>query len=308
MVHLERATSGVVGPSSTDAFAGYRSATDRIVRRLIGSGSAADTARALPRLVEDEPDVGSLMVASAGSPGDTLERLTGEIERFRPTTRSNAQAPHEFARILLLQHIDVLWWSGGMSFADEEAVRCSDALVSLADLRRRGRLRFRYKVAARTLPARARAGLARRWNPDRDPRSSGLSHDRARPAMVALLEDVAVRFAEAAPGWDHGLWVNCILRSEAAQQHLRELGYSAFPRSSHCAGYAADLEMDWVARRGGAGALRSVLLGLRDVGVVNVIDEGQAWHVCLNPAWVAHYDRQFGAGAAVAEGDARCAG
>jgi hypothetical protein len=126
--------------------------------------------------------------------------------------------------------------------------------------------------------------------------------------MVALLEDVAVRFAEAAPGWDHGLWVNCILRSEAAQQHLRELGYSAFPRSSHCVGYAADLEMDWVARRGGAEALRSVLLGLRDAGVVNVIDEGQAWHVCLNPAWVAHYDEQFGGAATVAEGDARCAG
>jgi len=175
-------------------------------------------------------------------------------------------------------------------------------------MRRRGRLGFRYRVAARTLPEWARAHVARRWDPDRTPHSSGLSHDRARPAMVALLDDVAARLTDAAPGWEHGLWVNCILRSEAAQQHLRELGYSAFPRSSHCVGYAADVEMDWVARHGGADALRSVLLGLRDAGAINVIDEGQAWHVCLNPAWAAHYAGRFVAAAARTEGDARCAG
>jgi hypothetical protein len=39
--------TSVVGPPRTNVFAGYRSATDRIVRRLARSETASDAARAL---------------------------------------------------------------------------------------------------------------------------------------------------------------------------------------------------------------------------------------------------------------------
>ena len=35
--------------------------------------------------------------------------------------------------------------------------------------------------------------------------------------------------------------------------------------------------------------MRSVLLEYSDSGVLNVIDEGRAWHVCLAPHAVARY-------------------
>jgi hypothetical protein len=108
--------------------------------------------------------------------------------------------------------------------------------------------------------------------------------------MIALLNEIATRFAQAAGPWEGGLWVNCIVRSAAVQQRLRDLGYSALLPSAHCTGYAADIEMAWLRRHGVAPALEDLLTGYRDEGVLNVIDEGQAWHVCLNPALVSRYE------------------
>ena len=79
------------------------------------------------------------------------------------------------------------------------------------------------------------------------------------------------------------------VRSVSHQRHLQTLGYSALLPSSHCSGWAADIEMAWLQHQGTADALRSVLLDYRDRDVLNVIDEGQAWHVCLNPALATHY-------------------
>ena len=73
------------------------------------------------------------------------------------------------------------------------------------------------------------------------------------------------------------------------QHHLASLGYSALLPSSHCLGYAADVEMSWFSAFGAAETLQEILYGYRDRNVLNVIDEGQAWHLCLSPAHVASY-------------------
>jgi hypothetical protein len=54
--------------------------------------------------------------------------------------------------------------------------------------------------------------------------------------------------------------------------------------SAHCAGYAMDVEMRWFRRFDADGVLAAALLDRQDIGEVNVIDEGQAWHVCVSPA------------------------
>ena len=41
--------------------------------------------------------------------------------------------------------------------------------------------------------------------------------------------------------------------------------------------------MTWFERFGARDALAGLLLEYRDHGLLNVIDEGQAWHVCPNP-------------------------
>ena len=275
-------------PPTGEELVAYRDAVARVV-------ADPDGAR-LRRRAVTEPDLLVVLDALPGGAGDALARLEIETLAFRPGPRSNVRTPAEHLRLLLLQQIDVLWWSAERAprpFADDAAVLASGDLVGLAGLRAHGSLGFHYRVSTRSWPVRARNYAVRRWAPDREPHTSGLSYDRARPAVVALLDDVARRFAAAVPGWQHGLWVNCLVRSEAVQDHLRELGYSAARASSHCAGWAADVEMAWLARHGHAAPLQEILLGLRDAGTINLIDEGQAWHVCLSPAWVSDYEQAF---------------
>ena len=79
------------------------------------------------------------------------------------------------------------------------------------------------------------------------------------------------------------------MRSVHHQGRLRDLGFTALLPSAHCRGWAADVEMTWFERFGANGALRDVLLDYQASGVLNVIDEGRAWHLCLAPHAVARY-------------------
>ena len=51
-------------------------------------------------------------------------------------------------------------------------------------------------------------------------------------------------------------------------------------------------DFDTAADARAAGALREVLLDYLDRGVLNVIDEGRAWHICLSPDHAARYARK----------------
>ncbi|SNS96040.1 hypothetical protein SAMN04488107_4442 [Geodermatophilus saharensis] len=273
------------GPSPAD-LAAYRSAVDDVVQRLEHDGAVP-----APDRVAEHPEVRAVLDLVPGGTDDVLARIAQEVGAFRPSPRSNARTPATLLKILLLQQIDVLWWSSVRPFTDDADVLGSPEMAWLPSLRRRRQLAFRYRVCATHFPARARNHAVHRWAPGREPVSSGLSYPVARPAMVALLNEVADRFAQAAGPWPGSLWVNCIVRSTAVQQRLRALGYSALLPSAHCTGHAADIEMAWLRRHGVAAALEDVLTAYRTEGVLNVIDEGQAWHVCLNPAVVDRYER-----------------
>ena len=281
--HLGVPLASLEPPSSEDLTA-YRAAATRLAFALEQRGPG----ESVPRLADGEPDLGPVLEGLPGGADAALRRIEAEVRGFRPSARSNVRTAADYARLLLLQQIDVLWWSAAAPFVDDAEVRACPDLVAL-----RGQVGFHYKVATRAWPTRARNYAVRRWAPDHEPRSSGLSYDRARPAVLGLLNDVAARFAAAEPAWSRGLWVNCLVRSEAVQERLRELGYSAATASSHCAGYAADVEMTWLARHGRVTPLQEILLGLRDEGTINLIDEGQAWHLCLSPAWVSHYEQRY---------------
>jgi hypothetical protein len=268
----------------------YRAAVDAVVQHLAGppTGQAPPAGDVLAGAA-DRPAVRALLDHLPGGADPALARIERQVLGFRPSARSNASAPATLVKILLLHQIDVLWWSSVAPFADDRAVLGSAELVSLHRLQQQRRLPFSFRVGTTGLAGRARNYAVRRWSPDREPRSSGLSYPVARPAMIGLLTELATTFA-AAGGGRRGLWVNCIVRSTQGQQRLRELGYSAFLPSAHCVGYAADLEMAWLRRNGVAEPLEEVLTTYRDAGVLNVIDEGQAWHVCLNPASVSGYE------------------
>ena len=81
--------------------------------------------------------------------------------------------------------------------------------------------------------------------------------------------------------------VTSVARSVEHQLHLKSLGYIALLPSSHCVGYAADIEIQWYRRFRAHRLLRGLLLDRQREREINVIDEGQAWHVCLRPDLVS---------------------
>jgi hypothetical protein len=281
--------TAAVDPPAPD-LAAYRRAVDEVVRLLRdGTDDPARAAEPVLAAAIGTPEVRAVLDRVPGGAGIALDRIAHQLSGFRPNPRSNATSPATLLRIALLQQIDVAWWGSVPPFPDDDAVRRSPELVALPPLRRQRRLAFRYRIGSNAWPGRARNYAVRRWAPDLEPRSSGLSYPFARPAMVALLNEVAGAFEAATRPWRGTMWVNCIVRSTAVQQRLQQLGYSALLPSAHCTGHAADIEMAWLRRHGVAPALEDVLTGYRDDGVLNVIDEGQAWHVCLAPAHAGRY-------------------
>jgi hypothetical protein len=293
----QRGHGAASGHPSPAELAAYRAAVDEVLRQAppatTDPGTADPRAAAVLERAAGHPDLRAVLDRVPGGAGPALQRIGRHLAGFRPNPRSNAATPAALLRIALLQQVEVAWWGAEPPFPDDDAVRRSPLLTPLPPLRRSGRLAFRYRVGTTALPRRARDYAVRRWAPGHEPRSSGLSYPLARPAVVALLDEVAREFAAAARPWRGTMWVNCVVRSTAVQQRLQDLGYTALLPSAHCTGHAADIEMAWLRRHGVAPALEDVLTGYRDDGVLNVIDEGQAWHVCLSPAHLPRYEAAF---------------
>jgi Family of unknown function (DUF5715) len=265
--------------------AAYRAAVADLVASFERSDVAGNqrlAARVLSRRLAD-PDIAAVVEHTPQGSAGALDRLLLEVRGYRPSGRSSATSLAALLRISLLAQIDALWWGRQEPYPTDAAVLGADDLLDLDVLRQGGLLRFRYRHQASSLVARASRSVERRALPGRTPMTAGLWLARSRPAAVALLNHIAAQFAERAPRGTPPLWVTSLARSVEHQRRLRALGYAALLPSAHCVGYAADLEMTWFRRFGADRALREVLLDWQRSGDVNVIDEGQAWHVCLRP-------------------------
>lgn len=295
--------SGGLGAIEQSVLAAYRQAVNSLHHELVVDRAltGADVTARVDAVVGDQlgsPPFAAVLDRVTGGVSTVRDTLVGEVSRFRPGSPSSASDRPSVVRIFLLSQIDTVWWGDQVPFESSKDIDTSTDLVALGALERRRALRFRYKLQPRGLPGRVRDRVLRSLLPGRQPHTSGLSHDLVRPEGVALLNTVARSFAAAAPAGTPPLWLTSALRSVDQQQRLRELGYSAVLPSAHCVGFAFDVAMQWFTRFGASEALAGALLELQDAGVVNVIDEGQAWHVCLSPehrvAMRAEFDRTVG--------------
>jgi len=252
------------------------------------AGSEAVLARRLA-----EPEFDAVLRATPAGADATRDRLLRRIgEHGSGGARGSGGASGgsvsdaermRLLRILLLSQIDVVWWGAIEPYRNDSDVLRAPALVDIAGLHREGRLGFRYRMQPTNLPTRlARAALRRTW-PGLRPDTAGLRLARARPQLVTVLNRIAARFEARAPAATPPLWVTSLARSVEHQLRLASLGYPVMLPSAHCVGYAADVEMAWYRRFGAADALAGLLRELRAAGEVNVVDEGQVWHVCLHP-------------------------
>jgi hypothetical protein len=88
--------------------------------------------------------------------------------------------------------------------------------------------------------------------------------------------------------------VTSILRTTKHQKHLREIGYPASEFSSHCCGYAADIETGWLIknRPRAAAALNRIIENYYLKGIINVLTYERLIHICLNPEYISHFEQE----------------
>jgi hypothetical protein len=265
--------------------AAFREATARLLADLITPARSLDieTAERVVSLRLLEPEFATMLETMPGGPEAATERVLAEVRSYRPTSLGGAGSMAAMVRIALLSQIDVLWWGHLGPYESDADVFAADDLLNLEALRRENRLLFRYRLQTSTLVGRATRKAQRGALPSRAPRTAGLRFPLARAELVVVLNEIAAEFASLAPRGTPRLWVTSLARSVDYQRHMSSLGYSALLPSAHCVGYAADVEMEWFRKFKADYVLQRVLLDRQRAGDINVIDEGQAWHLCVRP-------------------------
>jgi hypothetical protein len=265
--------------------AAFREAVNDVVTELASLGDSPGVAMAERILARrlPAPEFSVVLSAMPSGPEATMQRVLRELRLYRQSARSSAGNLAAMIRIALLTQIDVLWWGHLPAYQSDADVIGAEDLLDLDALRHDGMLLFRYRRQASSLLARAARSAERLAVPDRVPHTAGLRFACARAELIVVLNQIAADFDRLTPSGTPHLWVTSLARSVSHQRHLRSLGYAALLPSAHCTGYAADIEMAWFRQFQADGVLQNLLLDRQDAGDVNVIDEGQAWHVCVRP-------------------------
>jgi hypothetical protein len=279
---MPKQDTGALPPAAPDLSA-YRDAVAALHLEVAGNtGDPVKTEKVVTERITDAEFAAVLSATPEGSDA-AIQRLLREMRQYQPNGRSSAGDLAAHIRIHLFALIDIMWWGQTRAYVtDSDLLSCAD-LVDLEPLRRSGQLKFCYRRQPRTLPARAARAADRRLRPARTPRTAGLRFARTRHEAVVLLNRLAGEFATTAAPGTPPLWVTSLARSVEHQRRLRALGYAASLPSAHCVGYAMDIEMTWFRRFDAHNSLKALLLEQQRAGQVNVIDEGQAWHMCLSP-------------------------
>ena len=278
----------------------YRAVVDDLVKEAGRHPRPSDLPAAEGLIAKrlEQPEFTVVLSRLDGGMDVVVGRLIDEIRNYQPSVRSSASDLPAFVRIFLLSQVDSIWWARTVPFVSDADVLCSTELVDLRPLRSAKMLQFQYRAQPAGLPGRARDWAQRQVVPAVRPATAGLRFTRSRPVVVAVINQIARELATVLPPRTPCLWVNSIVRSVEHQRRLRSLGYAAVLPSSHCAGYAFDLEMHWFRRFDQENLLARLLLERQETGQLNVIDEGQVWHLCVNPLACdelqAAYDAQLG--------------
>jgi hypothetical protein len=263
----------------------YHAAVEDLVEQ-VGRHPRASEAYPVEGLVSRrlaQSEFGTVLSCLGGGADAAAASIIREIRNYGTNERNSATDLATFIRILLLSQIDSAWWSRTNHFTSDADVLCSTELVDLEPLKSAKVLEFQYRAQPAGLPARAWNWAQHKALPGIRPRVAGLRFTCSRPVVVAVVNQIALDLAAALPPRTPRIWVTSMVRSVEHQYRLRSLGYAAVLPSSHCAGYACDLEVSWFRQFDPNNLLTQFLLERQAAGQLNVIDEGRTWHVCVNP-------------------------
>lgn len=293
---------GNITPSSPAlpdcALLGYRAAVDDLVTEV--SRPRASELVAVEGLLAKrlpEPEFSTVLSRLGEGADIAMASLVCEVGNYKHGAYNSASSLAMFIRILLLSQIDSVWWNGAVPFTFDADVRASGELVDLGALKSAKVLEFQYRAQPSGLLGRARDWAQHKVLPGLRPRLAGLRFTCAQPAVVAVVNQIALDFAAVVPRRTPRIWVTSMVRSVEHQYRLRSLGYPAVLPSAHCAGYACDLENNWFRQFDPENVLARLLFERQEAGQLNVIDEGGTWHLCVNPnardELQAAYDSQW---------------
>ena len=249
--------------------AAYRDAVNDVLTELASLGESPGVAMAERILARrlPEPEFAIVLSAMPSGPDAAIQRVLREVRTYRQSARSSAGNLPAMIRIALLAQIDVLWWGHLPAYQTDADVLDAADLLDLDVLRRDRMLLFRYRRQASSLLARAARSAERLAVPDRVPRTAGLRFACARAGADRAAQPGRRRLRRGSRlAARRGCGSPASPAASSHQRHLRSLGYAALLPSSHCVGYAADIEMAWFRQFQADGVLQGLLLDRQRAG------------------------------------------
>ena len=214
-----------------------------------------------------------------------------------PQRRKNHDTYKEILTILLEQSIEAYWYAGFPKYNCDHDVYKDKELYNFGRFRADVEVKFMYVQYYRHIGMRVPNALRLRYrrlvnHPGRY--TQGLTTVKCKKSMLGLInqlcEDVTYDLGSSKP---LKILVNSLLRTVEYQCSLAQLGYIAPRSSSHVVGYGVDLERVWYKQYHTQAytAIQHRLDHLVRQNIINAIDEGTHWHVCLNPEYIQRYEQ-----------------
>lgn len=220
-----------------------------------------------------------------------------ELSRLFPENYTNPDRLRVCINILLQQQVELRWYADFPRYLNSGSLETDPQLYDLTRSPSCYLLKFSFTPLREGGMYRLINGIQRRmrvWRNHPAGGTVGMKVTECKLEMIALLNQICDR-VEGEVGKSIYLQINSIIRTLEHQKYLASLGYWASPRTTHSTGYAADIEREWYYRndRQLFDAIEQVLEDYQSRSVLNVINEQQVWHICLNPKWIKYYQNSL---------------
>jgi hypothetical protein len=230
---------------------------------------------------------------------DITQALHSEAERLWarfPARVRTVEKYKELVQVLLGQAVDFYWYADFPHYQTDHDVKTDGTLYSFGKRDANFDVKFTYVQYFRHILMRVPNSLRLRYrrfvnHPGRY--TQGLTTTRCKRAVAGLINQLSEDVAnETGPQRPFKLMVNSVLRTVAYQDALARIGYVAPRHSAHLAGYAVDVEKLWYEKHDERVHQAIVRLtgDLFEKEVINLIEEGTHWHICLNPDHIPFYE------------------
>lgn len=199
--------------------------------------------------------------------------------------------------ILLAQYIDFRWYQSFPNYKNESDLKNDSKLNTLKQIKKTHVILFNYIVLNEGFLFRYYNSFRKRVHyifKKPTAHTIGMRTTYCKLEIIALLNEINKEISI-----DYGnvikLQINSIIRTKEHQEHLVKLGYSAASMSSHSCGYAIDIERSWYLLNN-----KELFLSIQKVidhyqkkEIIHLIDEGNIWHICLNPNYIEYYQMEI---------------